>query len=166
MFLLIISSLVILLDQGSKYYIKNTMFLGESIPIITNIFHITFIYNSGGAFGLFQEKTMFFIIATSIAIVTLLIFYYLSPNNNVLLKTALALILGGAIGNLIDRVLYKEVVDFFDFRIWPIFNIADIAICCGMGLLILEIYFDEKKKKENSHHEHNNIQEKEETIEG
>ncbi len=165
MLLLIISSIVIAIDQYSKYYIKNNMLLGESIPVIPHVFHITYILNSGGAFGILQDKITFFIIVSIIAIVTLLVFYYFAPIKNYLLKVALALILGGAIGNFIDRILYRKVVDFFDFRIWPVFNIADIAICTGMGLLILDMFINNKKEKIESHEKEKKLNETE-TIEG
>ncbi|MBI5206652.1 MAG: signal peptidase II, partial [Candidatus Firestonebacteria bacterium] len=76
MFFIIIAAIVVAIDQFTKYYIKTNMFPGESIPVINNIFHITFIKNSGGAFGIMQDKTTFFIIASTIAIISILIFYY------------------------------------------------------------------------------------------
>lgn len=144
MFLFLIAGIVILIDQVTKYYIKTNMLIGESIPVIPKIFHITYIQNSGGAFGMFQDKTTFFVIVSIIAIILLIFFYFLS-SNNLLIKIALSIILGGAIGNLIDRIINKKVVDFFDFRIWPIFNIADIAICIGMGFLLLDMFNNKNK---------------------
>ncbi|MBI4650493.1 signal peptidase II [Candidatus Desantisbacteria bacterium] len=148
MLLSLIAGIIVLIDQITKYYIKNNMFSGESIPIIPGIFHITYIQNSGGAFGMFQDKTAFFIIVSITAIILLIFFYFLG-SNNLLVRTALAIILGGAIGNLIDRIMYQKVVDFFDLRIWPIFNVADIAICIGMGLLLLDMFNNGNKINSN-----------------
>ena len=133
----VITLAVIILDQISKLLIqKHFQFEGISTAVIPNIFHITFIYNKGAAFGLLENKQWFFIL---VAIVLIVAAYYLRneiKKSTLNARYGVAFLLGGAIGNLIDRIVLGKVVDFFDFIIWPIFNIADIAICIGVGLIL------------------------------
>jgi len=140
---------VILIDQVSKYYIQHKMYLGESIPIIKGIFHITYIENVRTAFGLFRYQSIFFIIAAVISLIlAILIYKKIIFKENPKMSIPLLLILGGAIGNLIDRIRTGgKVVDFLDFRIWPVFNLADSAIVCGTFILV--IYFLFYSKEEN-----------------
>jgi len=140
--------LVILLDQGSKFFIQQKMKIGESIPIIKGIFHITYIENPRTAFGIFQYQTIFLVIAILISVILIiLISRKMVFKRESIAYVPLTLVLGGAIGNLIDRVRTGRVIDFLDFRIWPIFNFADTAIVCGM--LILLVYFLFYTKEEN-----------------
>lgn len=134
----VISLAVFILDQASKYLIMANMTLGQSIPVITDIFHITYIRNPGAAFGLMAHRTSFFI-AVSILVVLGIIFFYKKYGGKVkgTLPVTLGLIAGGAMGNLADRVRFGEVIDFLDFRIWPVFNLADSAIVIGAGLLMI-----------------------------
>jgi signal peptidase II len=137
-FFLIVTA-VFLVDQLSKLLIVRTMALHQSIPVINNVFHITYVHNYGAAFGILAHRTGFFVLVT--LAVALLILAYLRhlPVGHHLLRTALALQFGGALGNLADRVRFGYVIDFFDFRVWPVFNVADMAIVIGIGLLILDI---------------------------
>ncbi|WP_104371468.1 signal peptidase II [Desulfocucumis palustris] len=146
MALLITVLLTILTDQLSKFLIQRAMELGQSIPVIDNIFHITYILNPGAAFGILANRTVFFIIATVLVVLGVIIFYFRSGQKKGMLPVALGLLLGGAAGNLIDRLRYAKVVDFIDFRVWPVFNLADTAIVCGAGLLVLILWFSEKEK--------------------
>lgn len=134
------------LDQASKLYIEKNLPIYSSVEVVPNIFNITHIRNTGIAFGLFAgEKnwvtTLFFLIVSAIAIAVISYFYYLASKST-LRRLALALVLGGAIGNLIDRIRLQEVIDFIDFHWynnhWPAFNIADSCITIGLGLFILE----------------------------
>jgi len=125
----------------------------ESIPIIENIFHITLVKNPGAAFGIFQGQTMFLVVVT-IAIIFLLVgVYWKLARQNTILTIGLALQAGGAAGNLIDRIRFSYVVDFFDFRIWPVFNIADIAIVVGAIIIAWQILVwpDEDKSQSTNH---------------
>ena len=124
---------VLIFDQLSKYFVSKGISLGQSIPVVKNVFHITYILNTGAAFGIFKDKAIIFIIAAIIAIVFILISWRYKANRQT--EIALALILSGAIGNLIDRIRLGAVIDFLDFRIWPVFNIADSAITVGVILL-------------------------------
>ena len=120
--------------------------LGESIPIIEEVFHLTYILNPGAAFGMFAHNRLFFI-AIAVIVIGIIIWarreILASPWE---VKAGCGLFLGGAIGNLIDRARQGLVIDFFDFRIWPVFNIADIAICIGVGLIIWNLLKTELKR--------------------
>lgn len=134
-----VSLAVILLDRLSKMFVSDVLNYGESLPVIKNIFHLTLVHNTGIAFGLFKDKGIVFLIIPLIAIVLLIvnIFYYIyndEPLDRMYL-IGFSLILGGAVGNLFDRVQYGHVIDFFDFRIWPVFNIADSAITIGAAII-------------------------------
>ena len=117
-----------------------------SIPIIEEVFHLTYILNPGAAFGMFAHNRLFFI-AIAVIVIGIIIWarreILASPWE---VKAGCGLFLGGAIGNLIDRARQGLVIDFFDFRIWPVFNIADIAICIGVGLIIWNLLKTELKR--------------------
>jgi signal peptidase II len=136
---LIIALGVFILDQISKIYIIKTMEVGNSIPVIENIFHITYVKNPGAAFGILQHQTGLFIAIAVLLLAAVLYFYPRLPQGYPLIRVAIGLQAGGAVGNLLDRVRTGYVTDFFDFRVWPVFNVADMAIVVGVGLLFLEI---------------------------
>lgn len=146
MWLFVLPLAVVILDQFSKYIVVENMALGESIPIIEEVFHLTYILNPGAAFGMFAHNRLFFI-AIAVVVISIIIWarreILASPWE---VKAGCGLFLGGAIGNLIDRVRQGLVIDFFDFRIWPVFNIADIAICIGVGLIIWNLLKTELKR--------------------
>ncbi|QEK11986.1 signal peptidase II [Crassaminicella thermophila] len=127
--------LIIILDQLSKYIVQSIFSVNKSMPIIENIFHLTYVRNVGAAFGILQNQKMFFVIITLVVISGIILFTRTQTNIHKLVVYSLSLIVGGAIGNLIDRIRFGYVVDFFDFRIWPVFNIADISIVVGAILL-------------------------------
>lgn len=136
---LVITITIVFIDRITKSYFSDLLSLGESLPVIRNVFHISLVHNTGIAFGLFKDQGVVFIIIPLIAII-LLVFniYYYRQNNEALSRgyiLAFSLILAGAIGNLIDRTLYGYVIDFIDFRIWPVFNIADSAITVGAFII-------------------------------
>ena len=137
---------VIILDQLTKYFIRISMQPHESIPVIENIFHITFVKNQGAAFGIFHSQMTFLITVTIIIIFLLTAVCWKFARQNIILATGLALQAGGAVGNLIDRVRFAYVVDFFDFRIWPVFNIADMAIIAGVVITAWQIIVWPEKK--------------------
>ncbi|MFZ7103144.1 MAG: signal peptidase II [Peptococcaceae bacterium] len=133
--------IIVIFDQTTKYLIKNNLSLYESIPVIPNIFHITYIENPGAAFGLLANQRIFFILITIIIIIGVLYFYRQLKKGRFLLIIALGMVIGGALGNLIDRLRIGTVTDFFDFRIWPVFNIADSAIVIGMIYISYQLLF-------------------------
>lgn len=146
MWLFVLPLAVVILDQFSKYIVVENMVRGESIPIIEEVFHLTYILNPGAAFGMFAHNRLFFI-AIAVIVIGIIIWarreILASPWE---VKAGCGLFLGGAIGNLIDRARQGLVIDFFDFRIWPVFNIADIAICIGVGLIIWNLLKTELKR--------------------
>lgn len=149
-FLIMTSGVAVTLDQVTKIVVQKTMDLYQSIQVIPNLFSLTYIRNSGAAFGLFSDgggiyKILFFVAVSFIALVILLHLYRKTPPEFLLLKLALSLVAAGAIGNLIDRIRLGEVVDFLDFYIgsyhWPAFNVADSCISVGVALLLYHTFF-------------------------
>ena len=141
LFVFFTALLVALSDQLTKFLVRANLGLSESTPIIKNIFHLTYVTNTGSAFGLFKNLNWFFMLF-SIAVI-IAIFYYLRKKideKEKSLQLAVGLLLGGTIGNMIDRILYGAVIDFLDFRIWPVFNFADSAITISVILLIILLW--------------------------
>ena len=132
--------IIVLLDQLAKFLIRKNFQLNESLPIIKNIFHITYATNTGSAFSLFQGYNIFFIIFSVFVIVAIFYFIKKIKENEKLTQFAIGLLLGGTIGNLIDRIIYGKVTDFIDFRIWPVFNVADSAVTVSVILLIILLW--------------------------
>ena len=151
---ILIALLIISLDQWTKWLIIQKMDLGESITIIDNFLYITSHRNTGAAWGILEGKMWFFYVITTIVIIAILYYLKKSMNEGVVFKISLALMLGGAIGNFIDRVIRQEVVDFihtFPFGYnFPIFNIADSALVIGVGLLMIYMVIEERKTKEKA----------------
>lgn len=139
----LISLCVVLLDQLVKFFIRNSMNIGDSIPVIKNIFHITYITNFGAGFSVMHGKTSL-LIWFAIIVIGIILFYYDKLQEKKSLQIFSGLILGGTLSNLIDRLLFGFVIDFLDFRIWPVFNIGDSCVCIGAIFLI--IYFIKKEK--------------------
>jgi signal peptidase II len=137
-----------LIDQVSKAAVQSLMFLGESIPVAPPFFHLTYIMNPGAAFGLLAYQTPLFIAVGVLLMIGVLVVYRKIPAKKALVRYGLGLVLGGALGNLADRLRYGRVVDFLDFRVWPVFNLADAAIFIGACLLVWELLRDGSWKSE------------------
>ena len=133
---------IILIDRVTKIFILK-LDEGMSIPIIENVFHITFIYNTGAGFGTFQNAA-FFLTIFSIVILIGAIYYFFKTKNR-LLRIMISVLIAGIVGNLTDRLLYGKVIDFIDLRIWPIFNIADMAITLGILSIIAYLWVNDRK---------------------
>jgi len=125
---------IVTLDQILKKLVEASLSVSESIPIVRNILHITYIRNTGILFGMFKGYNFLLIFISALAILGI-IFYMFFGSRNLYRHICLVLILSGAIGNLIDRFLRGYIVDFIDIRIWPVFNLADTAITIGIILL-------------------------------
>jgi signal peptidase II len=136
----IIVTIVILLDQITKFLALRFLQLNTPVPLINNFLNLTLVHNRGAAFGFFQHQLLLFVLISFFAI-GLILFNLKNKANSVILKLSLCLILGGAIGNLIDRLRFGFVVDFLDFRIWPVFNIADSVITIAALVLSWELLF-------------------------
>lgn len=140
----------ILLDQLTKILIRANFAVGESVPVLGDFFKLTYIRNDGAAFSMLSGAKVFLIVLPLVAIG--LAIWYMERHRrgeHFTLPLALSLIIGGGIGNLIDRIAFGEVTDMFDFSIFPpIFNVADIAVCVGCAFLILYVLFFDRKAKE------------------
>jgi len=133
--LLIIGIALFVLDQLSKYIVRIKMQPSQSVPIINGIFHITFVQNTGALFGMFKGFNFVFIWLTIIALGFIMLYWDKFPKKFVV-RLFLVLIVVGLIGNLIDRIFFGYVIDFLDFRIWPVFNLADSLVSAGVVGLI------------------------------
>jgi signal peptidase II len=141
--LLAIATLAV--DQLTKWLIVNHLEVGQSIypvPALSGIFGITYVTNTGVAFGLFKEAGTLFIFLAVIVISVLVVSARRLPKEQWLVRVALGLMVGGAIGNLIDRLRLGYVVDFFDFKFWPVFNVGDSAIVVGVVLLAISMWYE------------------------
>lgn len=146
----LIALIIIGMDQLSKWLVVKNMELYEQIPVIEDFFYITSHRNKGAAWGILQDQMIFFYFITALVVVGIVFYMQKYGKNNLLLSISLSFVLGGAIGNFIDRVLYQQVVDFLDFMIfnydYPIFNIADSALVVGVILVLISSFTEEKKK--------------------
>jgi len=135
-----VAAVVFLTDFFTKHEVAAHMFPGQSIPVIPGIFYITYWRNAGAAFGLLQHQTLLFIVITAVVIALIVTYGRRAAQALPLLGIAFGLQLGGALGNLLDRLLYTRVIDFVDIRVWPfIFNISDMAIVIGGALFALVV---------------------------
>jgi signal peptidase II len=135
--------IILSLDQLAKFIITRNLQVNQSVPVIKGLFYLTLVQNRGAAFGILRNQTILFVFTAIIAII--LIYRELKSNKHKkLYSTALSLILAGALGNLIDRLIFGYVIDFLDFRIWPVFNLADSAITIGAILLGWSLMRDKK----------------------
>lgn len=135
---------LILLDQAVKLLIRGTMYVGESISVIGNFFAITYVQNRGAAFSLFTGKGVFLTVVPFAALLAAIWYMERHRSAHVTLGLALQMIIAGGFANLIDRVALGYVTDMFDFRVWPVFNVADICICVGCAILVLYIFVFDK----------------------
>lgn len=132
--------IVFFLDYLTKTLVKQNFLLGQSIPIIKNALHLTYITNSGSAFGLFKGFNLFFILFSAAVIAIVLYCSKKIKETERALQFAVGLLLGGTMGNLMDRIFYGSVIDFLDFRIWPVFNVADSAVTISVIFLIILLW--------------------------
>ena len=144
-----VSSAVYVLDRLTKMMVVDIIGLDQSLPVIREFFHLTHVHNTGAAFGIFARaqdhaRAPFFIITTLAAIALLAYFVARTDKTEKLVLAGLAMIIGGAAGNLTDRVLYGYVIDFIDWHVgsfhWPAFNVADSGITVGIAILGIELF--------------------------
>ncbi|MBE6536707.1 MAG: signal peptidase II [Ruminococcaceae bacterium] len=148
----------IFLDQLTKWLSAKFLSKVVTVPIIKNVIHLTYVENRGAAFGMFKDHRWVFMITSTVMIVGLLIYLYLGFAENKLYEISIAMIISGGIGNMIDRIALKYVIDFIDFRLinFAVFNGADSFVCVGAGLLIFALLRDivkewkEAKAKKNN----------------
>ncbi|MEA1881765.1 MAG: signal peptidase II [Candidatus Marinimicrobia bacterium] len=149
--ILFVSAILVLADQISKVVVRTRMTLYESIPVIPDFFHFTYVTNDGMAFGINFPFGIYVFSAISLIFSGFLLWYlWTIKDQGIVIRTGVALILAGAIGNLIDRVFLGEVVDFLDFMIadyhWYVFNIADSCVSVGMGFVLVDSLILERKR--------------------
>ena len=142
----------ILVDQIVKIIISSTMDVGETIPVIKDIFHFTYIRNEGAAFGMLSEHRWVFMIISSVAIVAMCIYLFKFCKERMLTRIGIALVIGGGIGNMIDRIFLGYVVDMIDCRFidFYVFNVADSCVCVGAGIVFLGVLLDTIKELKES----------------
>lgn len=132
---------VVALDQATKRIVSGGMARGESIPVLGSFFRLTHVENPGGAFGLFRDSGSIFTVLSFVAVIFLFWTVHRYPARLMGTRIALGLVLGGAVGNLIDRVRMHRVVDFFDVGFgdlrWPVFNVADVAVVLGVAMFLI-----------------------------
>lgn len=159
LYLIVITCLVVAIDQLTKMYITMNFRLHESFPIIKDIFHITYVRNTGAAFGIFRDanitfRTIFFLSLPPIAMLVIFFLLKASPDKDKIQNLALSLVFAGALGNYIDRIRFQYVIDFLDFhykQVWsyPAFNVADMSIVTGVFLLFIFMIKDEMNKSKS-----------------
>ena len=149
----ILALVIIAIDQWTKWLIVKSMEIGDSIPVIENVLHITSHRNRGAAWGMLEGQFWLFYIITAVVVVGIIYFMQTDAKNKPLMRIALATLLGGAIGNFIDRLFRGEVVDFVQVFIgsyrFPIFNVADAALTIGVVMLLIAMMQDERKGKKD-----------------
>jgi signal peptidase II len=145
----ITAAMVLLADQSSKYIIVNSLQRYQEwapIPALRRLFAITYTTNTGAAFGLFPNGSVFFVLIAVAVVIAILVYYQQLATHQWLLRLSLGLQLGGALGNLLDRLTRGYVVDFIYFKFWPVFNVADSCIVVGVALMAYVLL---KEGKEN-----------------
>ena len=136
-----ISVLLVAADQISKWYVSTHFYLGQSVPVIPDVFHFTYWTNKGAAFSMLQDKRWFFVVFTILVIGAILFYVVKKKITDKAFLLSVTLVIAGAVGNLIDRVRIGEVIDFFDFCLinFPIFNVADVCVSIGAAILLISI---------------------------
>jgi len=135
----IVTVLVFIADQLSKLWVIRKLDPGETLALVPDIFHLTYVRNPGAAFGILPYKTSFFIVVSLLMILFIAFSGRFIDTRYALMRLALSLQLGGLLGNFVDRLRTGYVVDFLDFRFWPVFNLADTALFLGVALLFLNL---------------------------
>ena len=133
--------LVIAADQLSKYLVQASMALGQSLPP-DGVVRLTYVTNTGGLFGLFPDQTLLVTVGAALSLVAIALYYRFLAPKSILARLSLGLLLGGAVGNIIDRIHLGHVVDFIDLGVWPVFNLADAAVTVGVVILALMLILD------------------------
>ncbi|MFZ3372018.1 MAG: signal peptidase II [Desulfitobacteriaceae bacterium] len=137
---------ILIIDRVIKIIIMAKFVPNETEVIIPKVLHLTFVLNPGAAFGLMAGRTWIFVITAVLVLIGVIYAQFRLPVEDSLIRLSSGMIGGGALGNLLDRVLTGKVIDYLDFRIWPfVFNFADSMIVCGVALLLIRIYCQERK---------------------
>lgn len=140
---------VFAVDRLTKLAVTANLGLNDSVTIIPGILHVTFVLNPGGAFGLLPRGQLFFTLVTMAVFLAVAAYYLIERPEGIGMRVALGLVLGGTAGNMFDRLTVGKVIDWIDFRIWPVFNIADSALVIGLGLIAMFILWPGQTADEN-----------------
>ena len=151
MLILCLSVAIAVLDQVSKFAVRSRFRVGEQLPVIPGLFNLSYVRNTGAAWGIFAGFGNWLVVVSIVMLIVIVFFRHSFMNDGSLDRVAVGLMVGGIVGNLIDRVRLGYVVDFLDFH-WkthhfPAFNVADAAICTGVGLYILSQYLAERREQ-------------------
>ncbi len=155
----LIALAIVLLDQATKQLIVRTIRLGQGIPVVPGFFDIVFVLNPGAAFSFLATlpdsvRNPFFVMISVTAVILIIVYHTRHLQQHALASLSLALILGGAVGNLIDRLRYGMVVDFLLVHVyqyhWPAFNVADSAISVGVSLMVLDLFLEWRHERKNA----------------
>lgn len=146
--IVLMALLVIAGDQYSKEWITSNLVMGQSLPQDAPV-RLTYVVNTGAAFGILPQYSLFLVVIAFLVIAIVLLYQRYLPAGNRVIMAALGLQMGGAIGNLIDRLRFGYVIDFVDIRVWPVFNLADFSISLGVALLAYFLIFSKEKKDSN-----------------
>ena len=148
----------IILDQITKWLSVKFLSKVATVPIIKNVIHLTYVENRGAAFGMFKDHRWVFMVTSTVMLIVLSLYLYLGLAENKLYEISVAMIISGGIGNMIDRIALKYVIDFIDFRLinFAVFNGADSFVCVGAGLLVLALMRDIIKESKESKERKNN----------
>jgi signal peptidase II len=141
------AALIFTLDQATKFWVVNAIPLGGSwslFPALARLIRFTFVTNTGAAFGMLPQFGGFFMVVAVVVIAGIVLFFHHLPTANPWIRLSLGLQLGGALGNLIDRLNYGFVVDFVDIGFWPIFNVADLSIVLGVAVLAYHLWDEDE----------------------
>ncbi len=143
--------LAVLADQVTKFLVVNFLDRSESLDIIKGVFRFTYVENRGAAFGMLNDSRWVFMVISTVAIVALLVYLIKFSPDNKMARLGIALVIGGGIGNMIDRIFLGYVIDFLDFCAFPnlwmwVFNVADACVCVGAGIIALYLIIDVVKE--------------------
>lgn len=144
----LVAVLVFVLDRLTKNIAIENLIQDQSMQVLPNIFHLTLVLNNGTAFGLFKGGAAFFAVMSVFIIAAILIYLGRRKNNDPVVSLAAGLMLGAAAGNLVDRVSLGYVIDFLDFRVWPVFNVADSAITISIIMLAIRLFFVKRNSRQ------------------
>lgn len=143
-----VAVLTLVVDRISKWVVVDSLKLGESwnpVAALERWVSLTYVTNTGAAFGLFPDHGVIFMVIAVVVIAAIIFYYRYLPGDQWLVQTSLGLQLGGALGNLVDRLRYGHVIDFIDFKVWPVFNVADSSIFVGVVILAFHLLRDREE---------------------
>jgi signal peptidase II len=141
----LISAATLAVDQLTKFAVTSRFLPGDSVPVLPPVLYLSYVQNTGAAFGLFKGQQLLFIVCSTLIIVWIVREFLVARSLDPVTRWGYALVLGGASGNLIDRLRLGHVIDFIDVRVWPVFNVGDSAITVGVTLLVWHALFAARK---------------------